>query len=209
MHFCDMKKQRRNIFNSFNIYYRYYKSSGLYSFVLSNFIKVLIIIAIIVIVALFLNTFIINISDIPQFLIENFSIYVVLSFFLLSESFMGLIPPDIFILWVSEMPNFYLMVGLLGFISYVGGFIAYFLGAFIRKIPKVKVRVENIYASHIDKIKKWGGVFIVIAALFPLPYAIVCTLAGLMKFPVVRLTYLGIFRIIRFFLYAMLIIQAV
>ncbi|MDD3859104.1 MAG: hypothetical protein PHW83_02815 [Bacteroidales bacterium] len=169
----------------------------------------LIIIAIIVIVALFLNTFIINISDIPQFLIENFSFYVVLSFFLLSESFMGLIPPDIFILWVSEMPNFYLMVGLLGFISYVGGFNAYFLGAFIRKIPKVKVRVEKIYASHIDKIKKWGGIFIVIAALFPLPYAIVCTLAGLMKFPVVRLTYLGIFRIIRFFLYAMLIIQAV
>ncbi len=209
MHFCSMKRQRRNIFNSFNIYYRYYKSSGLYSFVLSNFIKVIIIIAVIIIAALILNTFIIKISDIPQFLIENFPFYIVLLFFLLSESFMGMIPPDIFILWVSEMPNFYLMVGLLGVISYVGGFIAYFLGALIRKIPKVKVRVEKLYASHIDKIKKWGGIFIVIAALFPLPYAIVCSLAGLMKFPLVRLTYLGIFRIIRFFLYAMLIIQAV
>lgn len=209
MQFCRMKKQKRNIFISFNIYYRYYKSSGLYSFVLSNFIKVLIIIAIIVIVALLLNTFIIKISDIPQFLIKNFPMYIVLIFFFLSESFMGMIPPDIFILWVSDMPNFFLMVGLLGSISYFGGFAAYFLGVWIRHIPKVKIRVEKIYSSHIDKIKKWGSVFIIIAALFPIPYAIVCSLAGMMKFPVIRLTYLGIFRIARFFIYAALIIQAV
>ncbi|HOZ31045.1 MAG TPA: hypothetical protein PLL66_09025 [Bacteroidales bacterium] len=204
-----MKKQRRNIFNSFNIYYRYYKSSGLYSFVLSNFIKILIIIALIVVVALIVNTFIIKISDIPNFLIENFPMFWVLVFFLLSESFMGMIPPDIFILWVSEMPDFYLMVGLLGSISYVGGFNAYILGVLIRKIPRVKKRVEKIYSDHIDKIKKWGGIFIIIAALFPIPYAIVCSLAGMLKFPVARLTYLGIFRILRFYLYAMLIIQAV
>lgn len=209
MHFCSMKKQKRNIFNSFNIYYRYYKSSGLYSFVLSNFIKVLSVIAIIVVVALVLNTFIIEISDIPNFLIENFPMYWVLAFFLLSESIMGMIPPDIFILWVSEMPNFYFMVGVLGVISYFGGFFAYFLGVLIRKIPKVKVKVEKLYANHINKIKKWGGIFIVISALFPLPYAIVCSLAGIMKFPIVRLTYLGFFRIARFYLYAMLIIQAV
>jgi len=101
------------------------------------------------------------------------------------------------------------MVGVLGVISYFGGFFAYFLGVLIRKIPKVKVKVEKLYANHINKIKKWGGIFIVISALFPLPYAIVCSLAGIMKFPIVRLTYLGFFRIARFYLYAMLIIQAV
>ena len=34
---------------------------------------------------------------------------------------------------------------------------AYFLGVMIRKIPKVKIKVEKIYASHIDKIKKSGS----------------------------------------------------
>ncbi len=204
-----MKKQKRNIFNSFNIYYRYYKSTGLYSFVLSNFIKVLIIIAIIVVAALLVNTFIIKISEIPNFLIENFPMPIVLTFFLISESFMGMIPPDIFILWVSEMPNFYLMVGLLAGLSYIGGFNAYFIGRLVRRIPRLKKWSERIYADHIDKIKKWGGVFIVIAAMFPIPYAIVCSLAGMMKYPVVRLTYLGIFRIARFYIYAFLIIQAV
>lgn len=172
-------------------------------------IKVLVIIGIIVIAALILNTFIIKISDIPQFLIKNFPMPVVLTFFFFSESFMGMIPPDIFILWVSDMPDFYLMVGLLGVLSYIGGFNAYFIGYMIRKIPRIKLKVEKLYANHIDKIKRWGGVFIIIAALFPLPYAIVCSLAGVMKYPVVRLTYLGIFRIARFYLYALLIIQAV
>lgn len=203
-----MKLRKRNLLNSFNIYYRYYKSTGLYSFVFVNFIKVLIIIAIIIIVALLLNTFIIKIGDIPDFLIENFPMPVVLGFFLLSESFMGMIPPDIFILWVSEMDYFYLMVGLLAILSYIGGFNAYFIGSFIRRIPKVKKRVESYYSEHLDKIKKWGGIFIVIAALFPIPYAIVCSLAGVLKFPLNRLVYLGIFRIARFYLYAFLIIQA-
>lgn len=204
-----MKKKRRDIFRTFNIYYRYYKSAGLFSFVISNFIKILIIIAIIILSALLVNSFIIKISDIPQFLIDNFPMPVVLTFFLVSESFMGMIPPDIFILWVSGMPNFYLMVGLLSILSYIGGFNAFFIGVLIRRIPKVKRRAEKMYADHIDKIKRWGSIFIIIAAIFPIPYAIVCSLAGMMKFPVVRLTYLGIFRIARFYLYAFLIIQAV
>jgi membrane protein YqaA with SNARE-associated domain len=209
MHICIVKRQNRNIFNSFNIYYRYYKSTGLHSFVISNMIKVLIIIAIIVVVALLLNTFIIKISDIPAFLIENFPMPIVLAFFLLSESIMGMIPPDIFILWVTEMDHFYLMVGLLGIISYAGGFNAFFLGRLIRRIPKIKARTESLYADHIIKIKKWGGIFIVISAIFPIPYAIVCSLAGMLKYPTVRLAYLGIFRIARFYLYAVLINQAV
>lgn len=204
-----MKRRKRNLLNSFNIYYRYYKSTGLYSFVISNLIKVLIIIAIIVVVALLLNTFIIKISDIPGFLIKNFSMPVVLTFFLFSESFMGMIPPDIFILWVSEMDNFYLMVGLLGVLSYIGGINAFFIGRLIRRIPKVKDKTEKLYADHISKIKKWGGVFIVIAAVFPIPFAIVCSLAGMIKYPFARLSLLGLFRIARFYLYALLIIQAV
>lgn len=200
-----MTKQKRNIFNSFKTFQRYYKFTGFYSFIISNLIKILITVAIIVIAALIVNKFVINVSEIPDFLIKNFSLPIVLIFFLLSESFLGIIPPDIFILWVSEMPQPYLMVGLLGLISYTGGLIAYFIGALIRKIPKIKSKVENIYAEHIDKIKKWGSIFIIISALFPIPYAIVCSLVGMMRFPFSRLLYLGIFRIVRFYLYAWII----
>jgi membrane protein YqaA with SNARE-associated domain len=64
----------------------------------------------------------------------------------------------------------------------------------------------KFYANHLDKIKKWGAVFIILAALFPLPYATVCTLAGILKYPVSRLTFIGLFRIARFFIYAPIVI---
>ncbi|MDD4150898.1 MAG: hypothetical protein PHE33_12810 [Bacteroidales bacterium] len=197
-----MQKENRNIWRTFNIYYRYTRKSGLLSFVISNLVKVAAIIAVVILAVWILNSFIIQVSDIPRFLIENFRTEVVLLFFLFTESFLGLIPPDFFILWVSEMSNFYLWVGLLGLLSYVGGFFAYYLGFAVSKLPKWKNRLLKFYAKHLDNIKKWGVVFIIIAALFPLPYATVCTLAGILRFPLRRLGYIGLFRIARFFIYA-------
>lgn len=199
-------KERKKILRTFNIYYRFYKKTGLLSFVISNIIKVLAIIGFVILFVLLLNEFIINISDIPGYIISNFSTYVVLAFFLFSESILGLIPPDFFILWISEFDNFYLMLSLLGVLSYIGGLGAYSLGVIIRKIPRIKNWVEKLYANHLDKIKKWGAVFIIIAALFPLPYAAVCTLAGTIKYPFPRLAYIGVFRIARFFIYAPIVL---
>ncbi len=197
-----MQKENKNIWRTFNIYYRYSRKSGLLSFVISNFIKVVAIVAVVLIAVWVLNSFIIQVSDIPRLLIDNFRTEVVLLFFLFTESVLGLIPPDFFILWVSEMDNFYLWVGFLGLLSYVGGFVAYYLGFTIAKIPRWKTRLLKFYANHLDKINKWGIVFISIAALFPLPYATVCTLAGILKFPINRFALVGLFRIARFFIYA-------
>ena len=201
-----MQRPRKNIWRTFNIYYRYSRKSGLLSFLLSNFIKVALIIGLVILAVWILNTFIIKVSEIPDYLIENFRTEVVLLFFVFTESVLGLIPPDFFILWVSEMDKFYLWVGLLGILSYIGGFIAYYIGFGISLLPRWRKRLLKFYANHLDKIKKWGAVFIILAALFPLPYATVCTLAGILKYPISRLTYIGLFRIARFFIYAPIVI---
>ncbi len=200
-----MKKPKRTFLNSLNTYNRYYKSSGLYSFVFSNLLKVLGVIILVVLVALIIDTYIISVREIPEFLINNFSLFFILIVFFISESVLGMIPPDIFILWVSEFDKFWLMVGLLGIISYFGSISAYFIGRLIRLAPQLKLKTENYYSEHLDKIKKWGGIFIVIAALLPIPYAIACSLSGIIKFPFKNLIWLGFFRIVRFFLYALLI----
>jgi len=201
-----MRKERRNIWRTFNIYYRYYKSRGILSFLISNIIKVLAIIGIVILAVWILNTFIIQVSEIPQYIIDNFRKEVVLAFFLFTESVLGLIPPDFFILWVSKMESFYLWVGILGAVSYLGGINAYLIGVWVRKIPSLRKRLLRLYANHLDKIKKWGAVFVIIAALFPLPYATVCTLAGVLKFPMQRLAIIGVFRIARFYLYAPIVL---
>lgn len=199
------KNKNRNVFNSFNIYYRYYKSTGFYSFILGNILKIFVVISLVVTLVLILNIFFINISEIPQWIISNFSTKIVLFFFLTTETFFGFVPPDFFILWVGDLPNSYLMVGVLGVISYIGGLNAYMLGKLVKLIPTVQQRMEKFYAKHITGIKKWGGVFILISALFPLPYATICSVAGLMKFPFQRLLIFGIARIFRFYLYAVVI----
>jgi membrane protein YqaA with SNARE-associated domain len=51
-------------------------------------------------------------------------------------------------------------------------------------------------------MKKWGGVFIVISALLPFPYAIVCTVCGMTNYSRKRLLLLGLTRIARFLIYA-------
>lgn len=201
-----MAGEQKNIWKTFNIYYRYSRKSGLMSFLFSNFIKVLIIIGLVFFAVWILNTFIIKVSEIPQYLIDNFRTEVVLMFFLITESLLGLIPPDFFILWVSEMDYFYLWVGFLGVLSYLGGFVAYYIGFGFGLLPRWRIRLLKFYANHLDKIKKWGAVFIILAALFPLPYATVCTLAGILKYPVSRLFFIGIFRIARFFIYAPIVI---
>ncbi len=171
--------------------------------------KVVVIILLVLLLVWILNSFIIQVSEIPNFIIDNFRSEFVLLFFLLSESILGLIPPDFFILWISEMESFYLWVGLLGILSYFGGINAYAIGWGISKIPRVRKRIENLYSNHISKIKKWGVVFIAIAALFPLPYATVCSLAGILNFPVSRLSYIGLLRVIRFYLYAPIVLGVI
>lgn len=197
--------KKRNIFNSFSIYYRYYRSTGLYSFIFKNLLKTVAIIVVVGIAALMVNKFIIKITDIPDFLIQNFNTTIVLLFFYLSESFLGLIPPDIFILWVTEFQHFYFWVSILGIISYFGGLTAYYIGGLIRLTRHFRTRIEHFYQNNISKIEHWGGIFIIIAALFPLPYAVVTLLCGLLKFPLKKLIYLGCFRILRFYIYAALI----
>ncbi len=191
-----------------SVYYRFYKKSGLLSFLYSNILKVLAIIAAIGVIAWLIDTYVIKIESIPQFIIDNFDTEIVLLFFLLTESVMGLIPPDLFILWVSGFKDtFYLWVGILGVISYFGGFNAYFIGSLIKKLPKINTWAEKMYAEHLDKIKKWGDIFIIISALLPLPYAIVCSLTGVIKYPKRRLAVIGLFRIARFYIYAPIILQ--
>ncbi len=204
-----MKKKKTNIWKNFNIYYRYSRSNGILSFVLSNLIKIAVIIGGVLLLVWILNAFIIEVSEIPQYIIDNFRKEIVLLFFFLTESFLGLIPPDFFILWVSKMEYFYAWVGLLGFISYLGGITAYFIGTLIRRIPKLEVKLLRLYSKNLDKIKKWGGIFIVIAALLPLPYATVCTLAGMLKYPLSRLPVIGLFRIARFYIYAPIVLGIV
>lgn len=124
---------------------------------------------------------------------------------------MGFIPPDIFMVWgKARFPDHaFIVVGLLGTLSYIGGINAYFLGLGVRKFPRVERYIQLKYEKSFDLIEKWGGIVIIMAALFPLPFAMISTIAGIVKYPFRTFALYGLTRYIRFFLYAIVIFGAI
>ncbi|WP_372748461.1 YqaA family protein [Litorivivens sp.] len=183
----------------------YYQSSGFYDLVGANLRKVLLTLALLVAVFLLVRPYVQIYQDELLILIqEKLSPVRVFSLFFVSESILGLIPPDLFMLWAKarfpETP--YLMVGVLAGLSYLGGIVAYGMGRGIEHAPKIHATLSDRHAGHVQFIRKWGGVFILTAALLPIPYAIASTVAGLVKFPFKTYLLFGLARFLRFYIYA-------
>ncbi|MCF6241172.1 MAG: hypothetical protein L3J74_07495 [Bacteroidales bacterium] len=205
-------KKKRTLKKTLELYHNYYKRTGLYKFLGINFLKLILILAGIIALILLLDQ-VIDFKarqDDMQHFVERHNPLFVFSFFLGSESFMGLIPPDIFIVWAKARfsENAYFIVGILATLSYIGGINAYFLGILVRRFPKVEKYVQKKYEKNFELIKKWGGIVIIMAALFPLPFAMISTVAGIVKYPFKAFLVYGLTRYIRFFLYAMAIFGA-
>jgi len=205
--------RKRPLKKNIELYHNYYRRTGLYKFLGVNLIKLIIILIGIIVLILIVD----QIVDFNyqqerlQHFVDQHNPLFVFTFFLLSESFMGFIPPDIFIVWgKAKFPeSAYLIVGLLGTLSYIGGVNAYFLGVMIRKFPSVEKFIQRKYGKNFKLIEKWGGIVIIMAALFPLPFATISTIAGIVKYPFRTFMLYGLTRYVRFFLYAIVIFGAI
>lgn len=187
---------------------RYYKITKFYDFLKSTSIKGAITIAIAVIAFIILDYFFLDTEAIFKALVTNYTSSFILSVFFISETFLGLIPPEIFIAWSSKMSNPWLYLFILAALSYLGGICAYFLGKLFFMIPSVKKYLHSKIAIHITNLRKWGGFFVVIGALLPLPHSIVSFTCGLIKYSFKHYALWALFRFLRFYLYAIVIFSA-
>ena len=186
---------------------RYFKITQFYSFIKSTAFKGAIVAIIFILLLLFVDSFIVDIGSLLTNLVETCSPLVILSVFLLSESLLGLLPPEIFIAWASKSSNSYLNLFLLSSISYIGGIISYFIGNRLFLIPSVKNHIELKIAKHIINLRKWGGIFVFLGAVSPIPHSIVSMACGLIKYNFKYYLLWSLFRFIRFLVYALVIFQ--
>lgn len=128
--------------------------------------------------------------------------------FLVSESTMGMIPPDFFVIWSNKFGSPYAILTLLGVLSYIGGAISYLIGCWLLKMPKIKSFTDRILAKNVEKIRKWGGVAITASAIAPLsPFPLVVIAASLLRYPFRLYLIYGIVRIARFILQGLLYLE--
>jgi len=146
-----------------------------------------------------IHYFVIDINDALAFVIDNYSAGFILALFFISESILGIIPPELFIAWSgkTDSPIFYLSA--IATLSYAGGIVSYFTGRAALKVNSIHQYLEVKMAKHIKNARKWGGFLIVVGALLPIPFAISSLAAGMIRY---RFSYYLIFGLLRFLRFA-------
>ncbi len=187
--------------------HQYYNYTGFYSFVW-NAVKKAVPIILIIVAALYVFNHFYDINNALVNLTEVLPVYAVLLFFFVSETLLGLVPPEIFIAWSGKMNHPWLYLSFLALLSYSGGLISYWIGIFITKMPSVHNYLEVKMEKQLKNSKKWGGFLIIVGALLPLPFSISCIAAGIIEFPFRNVVLYGSLRLLRFVIYGFIIFNA-
>lgn len=186
---------------------RYYKITRFYQFMQSLALKTGVFLGILIILYLILDYFILDAEMVFNTFASKFSPVTIFSLFFTSEIFMGLIPPEFFIAWTSKTINPWLHVFLLSTLSYMVGLLAYYLGKKLFLLTAVRKYLETKVSKHIDNLKRWGGVFIFIGAMLPVPFSMVSLTSGLINYKIKHYLLWSMFRYVRFFLYALVVFR--
>jgi membrane protein YqaA with SNARE-associated domain len=204
----SIKKKKSNSQRAI-LTHHYFSRTGFYLFVWTSLKKAFLPILGVVLLVYLVNEYVFNINEGLQHMTETFSRIGILIFFFISETFLGLIPPEIFIAWTkkTDAPLFNLF--LLSTVSYLGGLLSYFLGKLTLKINSLRDYLEVKMEKNLRNSKKWGGILILVGALLPLPFSVACITAGMIKYPFKNVAFYGLFRFARFAIYAWAIFQVV
>lgn len=202
-----MAKPNRSSVSSIALINRYYKITKFYSFLKDTAVKGGIAILIFVGIFIALEYFFLDFNSLLNNLVATYTTTAILFVFLISETVLGLVPPEIFIAWASKTVSPWIFLFALATMSYLGGIIAYFIGNRLFLIPAVKNHIENKISKHIVNLKKWGGLFVFIGAMLPIPHSIVSLACGLIKYKFENYLLWALFRYLRFAIYALVIFR--
>ncbi|MDB9835481.1 short-chain dehydrogenase [Flavobacteriaceae bacterium] len=186
---------------------RYYKITKFYSFLKNTAFKGSVAIIVFIIFLVGLEVFVLDFNSLLNHLVSSYSATFIFSFFLTSETILGIIPPEVFIAWASKSTNPWLYLLILATISYVGGIISYLIGGRVFLIPSIKSHIENKIVKHIVNLRKWGGLFVLLGAISPIPHSLVSLASGLIKYNFKYYLMWSLFRYARFVIYALVIFK--
>ena len=114
--------------------HQYYSYTGFYEFVLLALKNAFPYIVGFIAAIVTLNQFV-DINLTLERVTQLLPVYGVLGFFFVSETILGLVPPEIFIAWSGNMPRPWQYLSILALLSYSGGLMAYWFGKCITTMP--------------------------------------------------------------------------
>ena len=182
-----------------------YRERGFYKYVGRNVLLIIVVYVAVVFLFYLISKYLVDFNAVFQAVINSLSDRFVIILFFASESFTGLIPVDLFVIWTQKFEHPIPYLALLGILSYTGGVISYQIGLWISRWPKVKAYTEKRLRNYIEFVRKWGGAFIVIAALFPFtPFSLVVIAVTMLRYPFKLFLLYALTRLVRFLIQGVL-----
>jgi membrane protein YqaA with SNARE-associated domain len=177
------------------------REKGFFKYIGKNLLLILGVYALVVLVVFLVGKYLVDFNAVFGGFIERLSTRFVLLLFFVSESFTGMIPVDLFVVWTQKFPSPLPWLALLGLLSYAGGIVSYGIGRWIATRPRMRRFSERRLEKYMNFVRKWGGAFIVIAALMPFtPFSLVVISLTLFKYPFRLFLLFGLARLVRFVL---------
>jgi len=177
------------------------REKGFFRYIGKNLLLILGVYALVVLVVFLVGKYLVDFHAVFGGIIERLSTRFVLLLFFVSESFTGMIPVDLFVVWTQKFPSPLPWLALLGMLSYSGGIISYGIGKWIATRPRIRRFSERRLEKYMNFVRKWGGAFIIIAALLPFtPFSLVVISLTLFKYPFRLFLLFGLARLVRFVL---------
>ena len=203
------KKRRRGLFETIKLQNFYLHRTGFYKEVGKSFLRLGIIIVILFAAYWFIGTRWLDIDELFNYMVHSIQRIYVFGLFFLTETFLNIIPTDLYIIWSEEFETPWRCLTILATLSYLAGLSTYAIARLVRKIQRINNYFTNRFEKHIKNSKKWGGYLIGVAAMTPLPYSITVFSMGLLKYPFRQFLLWSLLRIPRFYIYAYILYNTI
>ena len=177
------------------------KERGFFRYVGRSVLVIILCYVVFIALIFLIGKYLVDFNSIFRSLLERLSDGFVILLFFVSESFLGMVPVDLFVIWTQKFARPLPYLALLGFLSYTGGVISYQIGLWISRWPRIKSFTEKRLRNYIGFVRKWGGAFIIIAALFPFtPFSLVVIAVTMLRYPFRLFLLFALTRLVRFVL---------
>lgn len=137
--------------------------------------------------------------------------FLVFTIYSISELIVGVIPPELFMMWsleLAEYRNYVADVALLAVISYAAGTLSYLFGRYFSGTVIYRYIRKRYLRKYEEKFNQYGGFLLIVAAVTPVPYSAICMLVGSVKYPIKNFFLISLLRILRFIVYGYFVWEA-
>ena len=149
-----------------------------------------------------------DLSSLKNQISFDFPSFFVFTLFFMSEVILGIIPPELFMIWaISSKPlgSYLFYVITFSFLSYIAGFTAFLFGKYLHNTWLYDFMKKNIIGKYERKISAFGWLVIVVAAITPIPFSATCAVVGAVGFDRKKYLFYSSARFLRYAIYGFFI----